>query len=84
MEHVNMFKNTKIVCTIGPASEDMKTLKKLIENIKQSSSSLIFPVFPQTFINTSPAIVSKMYITTNINFFKSNFIKFTSILILNS
>ncbi|MDD5933884.1 MAG: pyruvate kinase [bacterium] len=32
MEHVNMFKNTKIVCTIGPASEDMKTLKKLIEN----------------------------------------------------
>ena len=25
-------KNTKIVCTIGPASEDMKTLKKLIEN----------------------------------------------------
>ena len=32
MEHVNMFKNTKIVCTIGPASEDMKTHKKLIEN----------------------------------------------------
>ena len=32
MEHINMFKNTKIVCTIGPASEDMKTLKKLIEN----------------------------------------------------
>ena len=32
MENINLFKKTKIVCTIGPASDNMPVLKKLIEN----------------------------------------------------
>ena len=32
MENVNFFKKTKIVCTIGPASDNMPMLRKLIAN----------------------------------------------------
>ena len=32
MENINLLKKTKIVCTIGPASENISVLKKLIEN----------------------------------------------------
>ena len=32
MENINLVKKTKIVCTIGPSSEDMPTLRKLIAN----------------------------------------------------
>ena len=32
MENVNLRKKTKIVCTIGPASQDINVLRKLIEN----------------------------------------------------
>ena len=32
MENVNLKKKTKIVCTIGPSSQDMGVLKKLIAN----------------------------------------------------
>ena len=32
MENVNLIKKTKIVCTIGPASDNMEMLRKLIAN----------------------------------------------------
>ncbi|MBP5694196.1 MAG: pyruvate kinase, partial [Bacilli bacterium] len=32
MENINLLKKTKIVCTIGPASENISVLKKLIDN----------------------------------------------------